>query len=501
MYNKDIFTLDIPKIFYQTHPVNSVIGQCDACSPVIATRNESLRFNSGFIAYCKNPNLVKQTVNSEYSAVFSALTNTTCVLNKSAMYCWQYFDSSPKTFESIPTAFVKAWGESIISESFQQMITLGLLLPVDCLDPNLTEMSNMLSVWLHITDRCNLECRYCYLPHNNADMSLETGHSAIDATFRSAIAHKYQAIKFKYSGGEPLLRFSLVKELHRYAQTLAQYYNVELDGVILSNGTLLTAEIVNEMKALGLRLMISLDSTHKETQTRIQNTTQGASFNEIDASYDAMRAVEIALKHNLVPDISITVSGINIENLPELLDWILTRDLPFCLNFYRENNLSINYDNLKLKEEAIVNGMLTVYKVIETYLPYRNLLASLVDRANFSTAHLRTCGVGHNYMVFDPYGQVSKCQMQIDRPITTSLAKDPLILIQEDKGGIKNLSVEEKDGCHQCEWKYWCAGGCPLETYRTTGRYDGRSPNCAIYKALYPKVLQLEGKRLLKYYS
>jgi len=45
----------------------------------------------------------------------------------------------------------------------------------------------------------------------------------------------------------------------------------------------------------------------------------------------------------------------------------------------------------------------------------------------------------------------------------------------------------------------WCAGGCPLATYRATGRYDVKSPNCNIYRALFPEALRLEGLRLLKY--
>ena len=49
-----------------------------------------------------------------------------------------------------------------------------------------------------------------------------------------------------------------------------------------------------------------------------------------------------------------------------------------------------------------------------------------------------------------------------------------------------------------CEWKYFCTGGCPLESYRATGRYDVKSPNCNIYKTIFPEALRLEGLRLLK---
>src|SRR5690606_14209995 len=137
------------------------------------------------------------------------------------------------------------------------------------------------------------------------------------------------------------------------------------------------------------------------------------------------------------------------------------------------------------------------YRVIENNLPKRSLLASLVDRSNLSGAHLRTCGVGQNYLVFDQNGKVAKCQMAMKHAIGDVNSETVLKIIQQDTSGIQNLSVEEKEGCKSCEWKYWCAGGCPLVTHRATGRYDVKSPNCRIYKALYPEVMRLEGLRIL----
>jgi len=89
--------------------------------------------------------------------------------------------------------------------------------------------------------------------------------------------------------------------------------------------------------------------------------------------------------------------------------------------------------------------------------------------------------------------------MQMHVPISDAWAEDPLRVLRTDRIGVQNISVEEKEGCRQCPWRYWCAGGCPLETFRITGRYDVKSPNCNIYRALFPEALRLEGLRLLKY--
>jgi uncharacterized protein len=143
--------------------------------------------------------------------------------------------------------------------------------------------------------------------------------------------------------------------------------------------------------------------------------------------------------------------------------------------------------------------MLAVCKIIENKLPRHSLLASLVDRANLSIPHNRTCGVGQNYLVFNHRGQISQCQMTMDDVLADVCDPEPLLSLCAPQNGIVNMSVDEKGECRECEWRYWCAGGCPVQAYRFTGRYDAKSPYCNIYKALYPEVIRLEGLRLLKY--
>lgn len=387
-----------------------------------------------------------------------------------------------------------------ITSMVQRLVSLGLLQPSEIRythpseeDINKSPSSSPLSSWLHLTDRCNLRCSYCYLPHIREDMSSKTGRASIDATFRSAVANDFKQVKLKYAGGEPLLRFPLIVELHQYAQSLAERHQVSLEGGILSNGTLLTAEIVETLKSLGLRLMISMDGLGQYHDAHRPYAGGRGSF------ADVSEAVDLALANGLVPNISVTVSSRTVEGLPEVMAWILERDLPFSLNFYRENELSALHEDMRLDEGKIINGMLAAFKVIENNLPRHPFLGGIIDRADLSVSHTHTCGVGQNYLVFDQNGQVAKCQMHIRKPVTDVHAADPLALIRADQIGIQNLPVMEKEGCKTCEWKHWCAGGCPLATHRATGRYDVKSPNCNIYKALFPEALRLEGLRLLKY--
>lgn len=347
--------------------------------------------------------------------------------------------------------------------------------------------------WLHVTNACNLDCAYCYLARSSEAMDPEMGRQAIEAIFRSALLHRFSGVKLKYAGGEPTLRFPLVIDLHRQAYVLADQHSLALDGVILSNGVGITPMMIKALHTLGLRLTISLDGLGEYQNCSRPLINGQGSFAEVS------RSIELCLKHGLVPKISVTVSGRNLNGLPELIQWILDRELPFSLEFYRETDQSANFRDLVFEAEPLIETMRRVFQILEANLPHRSLCASLVDRANLGIPHLRPCAAGSNYLVIDHRGRIAKCQMDIQNTITDIHDPDPLRRIQEDKSGIQNLSVDEKLGCRDCEWRYWCAGGCPLVTYRATGRYDVKSPYCSIYKALYPEVIRLEGLRLLKY--
>lgn len=454
--------------------------QCD-CACAESTSAILPALNSG--TFLGISNLYYQKITPEYEMAFNPnIGNGMMLINSSAKELLKAF-SPPRPIKPADQ-----------SQIVNQMIGIGLLTApnVDS-EIQLHPTPNMLGAWLHLTDRCNLRCSYCYLPHAHQDISLKTGRAVLDAVFRSAVVNGFKQIKLKYAGGEPLLRFSLLQELHSYAQQLAEWHGLQLDGIVLSNGTLLTAEMITTLKKLDLRLMISLDGLGQHHDNLRPYQSGRGSFADVAA------AIDLAILHGLPPNISVTVGGHNVEGLPDLLHWILARNLPYNLNFYRPNDLSALSGDLQLDERKMIRGMLAAFKVIEQKMPRQSFLAGLIDRADFSTPHTHTCGVGQNYLVFNSMGQAAKCQMHIQKPITDVHAEDPLAVIRADQTGISNLSVKEKEGCQTCEWKYWCAGGCPLTTYRATGRYDVKSPNCNIYKALYPEVLRLEGLRLLKY--
>jgi len=377
----------------------------------------------------------------------------------------------------------------------RQMANFGLLQRVGFQNTIDTEKlsSTTLTAWLHLTNECNLRCDYCYLHKTHESMSIERGCQAIDAVFRSAIAQSFQKVKLKYAGGESTLEFDSIVQLHDYANEQATNLGIGLTGVVLSNGIGTSEKMIEALRQRNIRLSISLDGVGDDHDVQRRFENGHGSFALVE------RSLERLIRQNFLPSITITVSQRNIRGLPKVVDYLLERDLPFTINFYRENEHSASFEDLSFQNDQIISGMKQAFARIENNLPTFSILGTITDRARLDAPHLQPCGVGHSYMVIDQNGNVAKCHMEIERKITDISVADPLKVLQLDMVGIQNRSVEEKDGCKSCEWRYYCAGGCPALTHRVTGRYDVKSPNCRIYKAIFPDVLRLEGLRILKY--
>lgn len=428
----------------------------------------------------RHPHQQQQAITDTYNVVFVPSVSQVAVVNHATLELLDQF--------SAPTALHNLDRDAYVAAG--QLYQLGLL-QVPGSSPAPPPRSDILVAWLHVTNACNLRCTYCYIDTTSAAMSAETGFAAVDALLRTARLHAYRDVVLKYAGGEASLNLALVEQLQRYASIQASTLGIGLRGVVLSNGFGLTRPRLQCIQRLGLRLMISLDGT-AETHDRQRPRRNGqGSFQAVIASIT--RAQELGLTLT----VSITMTSASAAGVPAIVVWLLERGIHFTLNLYRACDSGAAVPDFAFDEPALLAGLRATYQEIEQRLPKYSLLGCLLDRVNLGHVHHHTCAVGTHYLVIDQAGNVAKCHMHIQHPVTTIFDLHPLETIRLDREGVQNMSVDEKEGCRECRWKYWCAGGCPVATQRATGRYDMRSPNCSLYQTLYPEVLRLEGLRLL----
>lgn len=351
-----------------------------------------------------------------------------------------------------------------------------------------------LGVWLHITNQCNLRCTYCYVWKTPDKMNADIAKRSVRKIVRSAKKHGFEKITFKFSGGECLLELPIVLDLVSLARKLAQRAKIETDFVVLTNGVLLSQKVANILKKEKIRAAVSLDGLKKYHDAQRIFPSGKGSFKFVE------RGIKNLQKAKVLFNVSVTITSKNVENIPDLTKYLLENNIPFAFNFYRENPYA--EEKLEGDDKKLVESLKKAYKIIYENPPRYSLVNGLLDRVVFKRPHLYTCGMGNSYIVVRQDGKLVSCQMTLEKPIGSIGDKD---LVKTMKEGNfvrpKNLTVEGKIPCKDCQWKYICCGGCPLLTFEQKGKYSVSSPYCAVYKALIPEALRIEAKRLVKYGS
>lgn len=390
---------------------------------------------------------------------------------------------------------LSAWQFTVLDQTLALLCaTHTLSIPQTLMASSNKQELATLTVWLHLTEACNMACVYCYAPKTSHRMSATTAQCAVDVLFRSAQAHGFQRVKIKYAGGEPTLNFGVLQVAQKHAESLSAQYGLSLDTVMLTNGLAITEEQIDFLLEHAIRVSISLDAL---------GSIQDAQRPQIDgrnSSASVISALNRLRIRGIQPHVSITLTRRNLPYLHELVSYLLERQLPFSFNFYRPTSNNRATDPLAFSPTEAIESLNRAFDILEKQLPEFSLLAALSDRANLNVAHPKTCGVGENYMVIGTQGEVYKCQMDLgnSKPVTTLADNDPLAYLRTDVQGIQNLRVEDKE-CRDCMWRYFCTGGCPRLTYQQTGRYDAKSPLCELYQEILPRIVRLEALRLMQY--
>lgn len=115
--------------------------------------------------------------------------------------------------------------------------------------------------------KCNLSCTYCYAAKGRSSKEIDKDEliSAIHSFFslqQKQAGGKKKKIRITFmGGGEPLLSWNIVKAAVEEAYLLATEGEYELTVTIITNGTILSDEILHTLKKYNIRVNVSFDIT------------------------------------------------------------------------------------------------------------------------------------------------------------------------------------------------------------------------------------------------
>lgn len=253
---------------------------------------------------------------------------------------------------------------------------------------------------------CNFDCPYCFENKRTGVMSEEIQEALIKYVIEK-IRNGVKIIEITWYGGEPLMQFQIIKALCEKFTDICKKNNVLLKMGMISNGYLLSEEIVDFLEKYEISFQVTLDGLRKNHNQRRYLKGGKETFDTIFSNLKLFnnKKVDIYVRMNVdnynytdYSQLDRLIADINNDRMilyPALTENINERKKE------RKNNYmssSVYDDFISLTRK---NGL---FKFKESSIPISNDVGSIPnDRCYFCAAELI------NSIVVDDRGNVYKC--------------------------------------------------------------------------------------------
>lgn len=168
-----------------------------------------------------------------------------------------------------------------------------LFLPPQAKDVNVKR--RITDVTLNIVNNCNLRCRYCWnqagsygsLSNNNQKMDSQVAFKAVEILIKESKGAHDLVVDFY--GGEPLLNFSLIKNVIDYCKKIQRAKKINFRFLLATNGTLLNEERGEFLIGNGVDVAVSLDGSRKIQDTQRPFPDGSGSFDIITENIKSLK--------------------------------------------------------------------------------------------------------------------------------------------------------------------------------------------------------------------
>ena len=359
------------------------------------------------------------------------------------------------------------------------------------------------AVYFNPTERCNLNCSYCYIPAEirkyGKHMSKAQVFEALEIlkTFFEKTTTEGRLPQIIFHGSEPMLnRDAIFEGIEKYKD--------DFDFGVQTNASLFDEESIDFLKKQGVGIGLSLDGHTEEISNRTRKTWGGEGvFKRVLKSIEMLRGY---LNYNVI----CTVTSENVTQLTEIVGFFHSLEVPGCmLNPVRctqpgarkikpEDGFFVKY-YLKALDQTYDLYEKTGRKIIVAN--FANILISIVaPLARRLMCDISPCGGGRCFFAVSANGDLFPCSEFIGIPefnggnlfkgeIHKALSSDPFKKVTGRK-------VEEIEPCKRCAIRHFCGSPCPAEAYTMNGKINRPGAFCELYEeqARYAFRLIADGK-------
>jgi uncharacterized protein len=325
-----------------------------------------------------------------------------------------------------------------------------------------------------LTDQCNMACHYCFERNSKKSktpMSYETAVKAIDFLVNNSSETEYF---IDFFGGEPLLEFELMKKIVDYWHSSEYSSSRRMTFRMITNGTLLNADVSRFCKDSSVEIVVSLDggkAVHDKNRVFVSgHPTYDVILRNIvtanEISRDTYQVLCTIPKNN----------SDFLESAQHLLSLPLKR-----VTFQPEHACESDFES-NLNEEAIYRAdqmerlLITLLrenriKDILRISNFKKTISALVRKHRFYYA----CFAWKSLLTISPEGELFPC------PHYAGLRRDSLGNFMDDSIDLGRtsdywkLTVDANQTCSSCWARYLCGGLCMLDP-----KFNHQA--CAFYK-------------------
>lgn len=335
----------------------------------------------------------------------------------------------------------------------------------------------------HITDRCNLRCTHCYQETYSAASELDLdGLKQIADEICLTLSKWNKSGDIAITGGEPLVKPEMFP-LIRYLESSDDITSID----ILTNGTLVNNEVVEEIKRLKkIRcVQISLDGASPRSHNAIRGE---GSFEK------AITGIRLLRKNEIDVNIMFTLQRQNIKDIPSIIDLAVAEGIN-CLTIERlvptgsgarigdgllspeEIKRVFSYISDRAEQEINRGGLTSISRSRPLWVMCNGRSTDKSISSNDAAGGI--CSIGLDGLCILPDATVLPCR-RLPIPIG-NLKNDSLLEIWHTSDLLWEIADKRnlKGKCNSCEHINRCSG-CRAMAYACTRDYLAEDPQCFI---------------------
>ncbi len=345
------------------------------------------------------------------------------------------------------------------------------------------------AVYFNPTERCNMNCTYCYLPEG---MRRRGAHMSREDIFRALVELRGYFRRTLPEGDMPQVIFHGSEPMMNRAAVFEAIDSFSEDFVfgVQTNGTLLDSEAIEYLTSREVSIGLSLDGPYSEVADRTRHTfSMHGVFDRVVRVLEALRGYE---SYSVI----CTVTLENLDHLSEMVDLLHALEAPTCmLNPVRctlEGGRKARPSDSALAA-AYVQALDRSYELYQesgrklVVANFANIvLAMIAPTARRLMCDISPCGGGRCFFAVDAHGDLFPCSefIGLEGFRGGNLFRGDLQGCFDSSAfrSVTQRAVEMIEPCRSCVFRHLCGAPCPAEAFELNGATASRGAFCDFYQ-------------------